>query len=86
MTKSKQKSDIIDAAQTIGKHYAQQHFADNLAAAGDSLLKAMDAAENEIAGYTASETETKQAASHLRTAFREEWERLHAHAISGLKP
>ena len=77
-------SDLLKAARTLGKHHAGQHFANHLSAADETLPSALARAEKEIEGYAKSGAEAKQAASHLRSTFREEWDRLYAHAISGL--
>lgn len=85
MTIPKQPSDLMHSARDLGEHHARQHFANHLAAAGDALVSEMAEAERELAGQTVSNAEMKQAVNQLRTSFREEWERLYAHAISGLE-
>ncbi|WP_323783411.1 hypothetical protein [Thalassovita sp.] len=86
MTKPKQPSELLSAATKLGEHYARQHFANHLSAAAGSLLDEIAKAEKEFEGFSLSSAEMEKARAHLKATFRNEWERLYDHAVSGIDP
>ena len=83
MTSPEQQTDLVRTAEALGLHHARQHFANHLSTAGETLLGEMAEVELELLGQNENGKEMKQAVDRLRVAFREEWERLYARAMSG---